>query len=379
MSTTQTMPADAQKIDPALSIVLDLLRFGAALAVMFGHLAAGWLTGGYLWQLGGFLHVAVMVFFVLSGYVIAATTSPRHSAADYAAARIARLYSVVLPALAMTALLDAIGLQAAPHFYDVTASAASPSFNVRDDAVLRYLLTLPLIQEFWPFDGIRGWPGSNGPMWSLSYEAAYYVFFGIQFFLRGHRRILAMLGWFVLVGPQIAALLPIWLLGVLVWRLRTKTPAWLGWPMMVAGVLGLAMIVHFDAPLRALDLQLVWSDAMAQDVRTSSGLATRYAAGLATALLVLGVSVRSVRWRPPAGRAAMRAVADHTFELYALHLPVAVFAAAVAPFAVGDWPRAAWVYGLVAVATFAVARLSAPLKAWLKLLTLKGLAKCSPS
>lgn len=367
------MAADTQKIDPTLSVFLDLLRFGAALAVMFGHLAAGWLTGGYLWQLGGFLHVAVMVFFVLSGYVIAATTSAHHGPADYAAARIARIYSVVLPALVVTALLDVIGLRIAPDFYDVTAVAASPSFDVRDDAVLRYLLTLPLIQEFWLFDSIRGWPGSNGPMWSLSYEAAYYVFFGLQFFLRGGWRALALLGWLALVGPQIAALLPIWLLGVLVWRLRGRTPAWLGWPFILAGAMGLALTVHFHAPLHALDLHLVWSDAMAQDVRTSSGLTTRYAAGLATALLVLGVSVRSLRWPVPPGRTAIRAVADHTFELYALHLPVAVFAAAVAPYAVGGWPRAAWVYGLVALATFLVARFSAPLKTQLKALALKGL------
>lgn len=366
------MAADTRRIDPTLSMVLDVLRFGAALAVMFGHLSAGWLTGGYLWQLGGFLHLAVMVFFVLSGYVIAATSPSGQSAAAYGAARFARIYSVVLPALAITAILDAIGLHLAPDFYDVTAATASPSFNVRDDWGLRYLLTLPLIQEFWMFETIRGWPGSNGPMWSLSYEAAYYVFFGLMLFLRRGWRMAAMLGWLAIVGLQIAALLPIWLLGVLVWRVRLRIPALLGWPLIVAGLAGLAATLHFDDALRTLDLHLVWSEAMLADVRTSSGLATRYAAGIATAMLVLGVSLRSPGWRVPPGQATVRALADHTFELYAVHLPVAVFAAAVSPFAVGDVTRALWVYGLVAIVTVLAARCSMPLKTRLRALVLKA-------
>ena len=51
-------------------------------------------------------HSAVVVFFVLSGYLIAWTAQRDKSAVDYLINRAARIYSVALPALVLTYLLD---------------------------------------------------------------------------------------------------------------------------------------------------------------------------------------------------------------------------------------------------------------------------------
>ena len=53
------------------SIYLDLVRLSAAIVVVITHLAYPELSGGTLqpWRLGG--NDATMVFFILSGYVIA--------------------------------------------------------------------------------------------------------------------------------------------------------------------------------------------------------------------------------------------------------------------------------------------------------------------
>ena len=83
------------------SVFLDGLRVLAALTVFAGHCVLLLYHGGF--PLAG--HVAVIVFFVLSGYVIAYSTlsRPGMSAKRYTVARLSRLYSVVGPALLLTA------------------------------------------------------------------------------------------------------------------------------------------------------------------------------------------------------------------------------------------------------------------------------------
>src|SRR5689334_1839819 len=55
------------------SIYLDLVRFVAAMSVVLAHCRQNGLYEGYLPSLNT-AHSAVIVFFVLSGYVIAAST-----------------------------------------------------------------------------------------------------------------------------------------------------------------------------------------------------------------------------------------------------------------------------------------------------------------
>lgn len=90
------------------SIYLDLVRFTAAVTVFFGHVSGSRLTGGLFWQMGPYGPEAVDVFFVLSGFVIAYVYDTReHSLTDYAVSRFARIYSVAIPALIVTFILDA--------------------------------------------------------------------------------------------------------------------------------------------------------------------------------------------------------------------------------------------------------------------------------
>src|ERR1039458_4334346 len=100
-----------------ISIYLDLFRFLAAMGVFLSHAeqhagAVGVLPKVY------FDHKFVVIFFVLSGYVIAASAARAdRTLANYSADRLARLSSVVIPALALTYLLDAVGSMASPDLY----------------------------------------------------------------------------------------------------------------------------------------------------------------------------------------------------------------------------------------------------------------------
>src|SRR5260370_1375730 len=69
----------------ALSLDLDALRFGAAFTVFVSPWAGARYSGGLFWQLRGYGRASVIVFFVLSGSVIAWVTETRErSFEDYA-------------------------------------------------------------------------------------------------------------------------------------------------------------------------------------------------------------------------------------------------------------------------------------------------------
>ena len=199
----------------ALSLYLDALRFGAALTVFVSHYSTGRISGGLFWQFDGG-RTAVLVFFVLSGFVIAWVSDTRErTLEEYGLSRVARLYSVIIPAFVLTAVLDGIGKTIDPRLYgpEWGHSMAHP--------VIDYALSAVFLGESWT---LRVLPGFNVPYWSLNYEAWYYVLFAAAIFLRGRPRIAAVIVVALVAGPRILSLLPVWLMGVAVWRWRAELP-----------------------------------------------------------------------------------------------------------------------------------------------------------
>lgn len=309
---------------PILSVHLDAIRFLAAFIVFWSHISGQRLTGGLLWQFGPYGSQAVMVFFVLSGFVIAHVTSRRESTGfDYAVARLGRVYSVALPALVVTFLLDQVGSSVNPGLY-------APWWGYADDnLLLRYLTAMTFTGQLW-WSGLT--VGSNLPYWSLQFEVWYYLIFGLALFAPPRWRVPAVVVAAICAGPPILALMPIWLLGVLAYRVCAGFPlarrtgallalgsaaGWIGYEVIVA-LLGRPMIGPW-----------LMRPEIIQD----------YIVASLFALHIIGVH----GWSQ--GRAALperiaapvRWIAGATFTLYLLHVPVAQFLAAVAP-----WPATHW-------------------------------------
>ena len=189
------------------STYLDLLRFGAAVVVLLSHFGYERISDGrWLWvrdlNLGS---DAVIIFFVLSGYVIAHVAArPSSTMGRFAFDRVTRLVSVALPALLLGFALDRFGASIAPESY------AGWFYN---PLALSELLARGLsFTNEW--GGMETRLGTNGPFWSLSYEAAYYALFAIAFFMTGARRMLLLILSCFLIGVNILILLPVWLMGV---------------------------------------------------------------------------------------------------------------------------------------------------------------------
>lgn len=194
------------------------MRFVAAFAVFLDHISSFPITKNYFWPpLGRYGDTAVIIFFVLSGYVIAYVTSTRENTLyKYATARIARIYSVVLIALLLTLILDNIGLILNPEFYSIQKIMWKPQ------SIEGYISSLFFLNEYhvFNFNGIS--PGSNGPYWSLSFEVTYYLIAGLLIFTKKRIALPIVIMVLFLAGKTIAALLPIWTLGYLLYFITLK-------------------------------------------------------------------------------------------------------------------------------------------------------------
>lgn len=299
----------------ALSLYLDGLRFAAAFAVFLSHYAAGRISGGLFWQFADYGRTAVLVFFVLSGFVIASVIETRErSLADYTLSRVARLYSVMIPAFILTAVLDYLGNAVDPALYgpEWYPTLASP--------VLGYALSAVFLGESWTLQML---PGFNVPFWSLNCEAWYYVLFAAATFLRGSRRTAALISAALIAGPKILLLLPIWLMGVAAWRWRAGVPARLGAPIVAAGLAGFAALEMLGGE------HLFWHP----DTRwlPPQFSAYDYLLGAIIALFIVGLA--NARLPMPGARLEriVHTLAGTTFGLYLLHFPLLNFFATILP------------------------------------------------
>ncbi|MDJ0629605.1 MAG: acyltransferase [Rhodobacter sp.] len=322
-------------MNKGLSIWLDVLRCAAALAVLFGHLAHVRFTNGdfYVLREINIASDAVVVFFVISGLVIAFAADRDGTPGIYAFNRITRLLSVVIPALILTVILDAIGTQITPSAY--------PAPYYQPASYTDFLLRGVTLSTEWTglFDRIR--LGTNGPLWSLSYEVAYYILFGIAVFCRGIARVLGLGLVALIVGWPILALFPAWLLGVLVWRHVSTTPtdainpifAWslvfvpavlliaarrAGIPDILTELTAAAVAPASHHVMLGYSDEVLWNSLIALAVAL-------HLAGIASVLRGRAFDMHTPRVR------AIRWFAGGTFSIYAVHYPILHFLDAVLP------------------------------------------------
>jgi peptidoglycan/LPS O-acetylase OafA/YrhL len=314
-------------LTPTFSTWLDLCRVLAALAVYVGHSVALEVAPEALtrtWHRSA--DDAVIAFFVISGLVIAHSTRARHgSAADYALARASRIYSAAIPALLLALALDQIGLRLNASVYEGYA--------------WQYPHALLVPPYHWLFLG-EGWlgswqPFSVEPYWSLSYEAWYYLLFGVAIFVRGWLRWPLLLLVLLAMGPAVLMLLPVWWLGV--WLSR-RLPNWRLPRVMALALLPLCVLAYALFLLggyrdgldqASLTLYAAIADGAPFDFKPGSTvhLLPDLVVALLFALFLLGCAHAGGRFPAPLAR-AIRWLADRSFSFYLIHFSLLVLARA---------------------------------------------------
>lgn len=297
---------DARFITRPLSLWLDLVRGIAALVVLIGHGVQGRMYTGP-WPFSILMqHNAVVVFFVLSGLVIATSVDGRTmTLRDYAIARASRILPVALPAVVLSVVLAAIGNQLMPP------TDGLPPLRPQQTA----LATVFLSESFGP-----GW-ALNPPYWSLCYEVWFYALFGAFTFLRGRVRIVWTTLLALLAGANILLLLPIWLIGVALARdpaARIADPV-KGAGYLLAGVILFPLISSMAAPLfERLLPHLPWNLGYALYAPTDLLLGFAVAAAFIglRPLAALAPDLLTPLERP------IRALAGCSFAIYLFHAPI---------------------------------------------------------
>lgn len=223
---------------------INLLRILAAILVVLGHSRTLLLVDyddaphdaiqASLYGLSAVGHQAVVVFFVLSGFwvggsVVRKARQGSFSWNSYLADRATRLWTVLLPALALTLLLDTTGR----HFFGhMTAYAGDPRYGgVALDQ--RPIDALTFLGNALFLGGIRVPTfGSNTALWSLGFEFWMYIIAAIVllvFFVRGRARLVLVVVAIctaLLVGERVLVYVPIWLFGAVVAMNTQRLDLW---------------------------------------------------------------------------------------------------------------------------------------------------------
>jgi peptidoglycan/LPS O-acetylase OafA/YrhL len=345
-------------ISPRLSTYLDLLRFAAAMIVLLSHLAYTRFTdGAYLaireFNLGS---DAVVVFFVLSGFVIAHTAKAKDGTiGQYFFNRATRIYSVAIPAILLTFILDRNGSAFNHQAYN------GWWYNPASLGEMLWMGTTFCSE--WNVSGFR--LGTNGPYWSLSYEVAYYIFFAIAFYLRGFRRVAWLTVAIIVAGPKILILAPAWLMGVILYRLVNSQNDRTGsgsscWLLAIAPAILYICSLSVGMPSYLASIsETALSPRVFQALRFSDEFLWNAIVGLFFSMHLLGVAaIMQSGSSNPSTSKVIKWLAGGSFSLYLVHYPVIQFMDAVLP----ELPAVHWFrHGLLLLSTLVVCYLFAEL------------------
>jgi peptidoglycan/LPS O-acetylase OafA/YrhL len=352
------------------SVHLDAIRGVAALIVFSTHATHLFLRATLRAALGGTQppvvgpllhgtttlgHQAVMVFFVLSGFLVGGSVlrsilGDKWSWGSYLLQRFTRLWVVLIPALLIGYTLDSAGNM---YFQRTQSIYAGPDGQGIVETGLADRLALPVIvgNLFFLQGVLVPNVGTNGALWSLAFECWFYVAFPLLVLsLHGQRSLLSRGATGLLLilllyslGGRIAAYFAVWLIGAGIALVPKRIPA------RVRGAYCLStMAIFMIANIFVLKvrLPLILSDDLI---------------ALSFALALYGILHYTERSDRRAYRIAAHGLANMSYTLYATHIPLLVFASAMLARPWQRWPMtfgSLSCFGLVIAAVFAVSYLS---------------------
>jgi peptidoglycan/LPS O-acetylase OafA/YrhL len=275
--------------------------------------------------LGGFGHMAVIVFFVISGFLIGGRTilnieEKRFDVIDYLVHRFSRIYVVFIPALIIGFILDCLGIRlfnASGIYNHPDQFYGNPFGNNIAEHLSFYIFVGNVIQLQ---TIIVSSLGSNGPLWSLANEWWYYILFGLGLVTCCGTRVLTriiaagvIVGIIILLPLTISLWFVIWAIGA---GVAVLDRYWAGWRFHFGATVA---IVCFTAA-RWIDARQIFGPGM------DSGFAVDLIAALGySAALVCAKNLKTPRkfW------SLHRTLASFSYTVYLVHFPALIFVAAM--------------------------------------------------
>jgi peptidoglycan/LPS O-acetylase OafA/YrhL len=317
----------------AASAHLDLIRGVAAWLVMWGHLRNlffvdfenvehGSRLVKVVYLLTGFGHQSVVVFFVLSGFLISGTVIKRFvsggwSWRGYAIDRLTRLYLVLIPGLLFGLLWDKTGsvIFASTGLYSQPLTGFGSS-------IVRSRITFPAFFGTLAFLQTLVSPvfGSNGPLWSLANEFWYYALFPVG--------LAALVAW---AKQRIRQAVLLSVLAIAMAEF-VKTPILPGFLIWMAGCALVVAYSRFDlrrgfwliAYLLIASIA-VFACLAASRTRNSGALGSDIALGVTFSVFLFGILQIELGSHQEGYAKVAHLLAGFSYSLYVLHFPLLLF------------------------------------------------------
>lgn len=308
----------------------DLARGLSALLVCAGHLRGAifidysqvqspTVVDKIFYFLTGLGHQAVMVFFVLSGFFVGGSVLARGDAfrfRDYLAARLARLWVVLLPALIFTAIVDHAIYLISP---DILSGAFYPVLNSGPSGDRPYSASIETFFGNVFFLQTIYFPvfGTNGPLWSLANEFWYYIMFPLILiaFYKGMLvnpliragSIVVVVAIMVYVSGNMMGGFLIWLFGVYVYLIYAKSS------IKVNKWLTLLSVFLFVGSL---------IDSKIQFIRNAIGIPNDILLGACFSFMLISIKGKSIGFGRVHIARISRYMSEISYTLYLVHFPL---------------------------------------------------------
>lgn len=297
---------------PSFSVYLEIIRITATLLVFVAHSSSFYQPLAHLNEEAKLGRDGVVIFFVLSGYVISWCASEKErSPLNFAINRASRIYSVAIPAILLGAVASLF----------IAYSTGSHEIDYPFHKPWLYLpIYLSFVGNFWHLNEV---PPHNFPYWSLNYEVWYYVIFGVFFYVRTHLRWPLILALLLLVGPSLIQLFPLWIAGSILYfareRIRIRTS--FARLLMVLSILAFLVVkmLSLDTALDQYN-SVLWK--FLPDPRASpSQLLGDYLLGCIIVANFIAALNCDFSFSKQAAQ-KIRYVASFSFSFYLFHIPV---------------------------------------------------------
>lgn len=342
----------APDLTPAFSLWLDAFRWTAATFVVLTHVnnrllvrlsllpASERTPANYVAALlAGFGHQAVVVFFVISGFLVGGSLWRERTASGdvdlprYLVKRLCRLWTVLLPALLLVLACDAFGIYVlhgpswGVYLDEVHPTVASvvPTLGAGTFVCNALFLNNVGCEHF----------GSDEALWSLFNEFWYYVVFALLVLASIPRRrnweraagiavavlVLSLFTRWQFGGASFAPYLLIWLVGV---ASHARRRPFVDLPLGLMTAILVAWLLGFRLAFRSEQLDAIPG---------------AWFLGDATLALLFGNLLLVLKARtdlaPPPGNTVHARLASFSFSLYCVHTPIVMLYAAVLVSTVG--------------------------------------------
>ncbi len=308
---------------PSASVSLDWLRGLAAILVLVDHwrnlffvnfheVGAHRFSFAIPYTLTAAGHEAVVVFFVLSGFLIGGTIHRAFERGEwrwtpYLTHRLVRLWIVLVPGLLLCLLWDQV------HVVFAASRVLPPSDTAQTDSAIAFVGNLFFLQGI----AVRAF-GSDGPLWSLANEFWYYILYPLALIAilpstRPRARLIAAALVAILclgLRTTVLPLFPLWLFGAALFALpRLHLSNRWRWVAVAAYTLIVFCCTYLQGIL---------------------GIVSDYILGVATATLIWILLCASQTAPTATGYERLaRRLAGFSYTLYVVHFPFLMLIAAL--------------------------------------------------